>query len=305
MTTLLATSVVRGAYQGQSHGGIYLVDLAANTVEKKLDWDNCGISFEGRGADRGLRGIAFFEGAIYIAASDEIFVFDKNFKIQASFRSRYLKHCHEICIYGEKLYLTSTGFDSLLVFDLITKEFTTGVFLQPTASGLRPLAFDPQSKAGPKPSNNLHLNSVSYSKGGLVICGRKLRSVFRLQGADISVVGNVPLGTHNAQIYEDGILFNDTENDQIVVVRPRGSIALPVPNYKCKRIENIDITDAHLARPSFARGMSILPKNRVASGASPSTITVYDLKTGNIEQSINISMDVRNAVHGLEIYPYS
>jgi len=32
------------------------------------------IDWVGRGADRGLRGIVFYDGNIYIAASDEIFI---------------------------------------------------------------------------------------------------------------------------------------------------------------------------------------------------------------------------------------
>ena len=96
LPTLITSSVVRGTQQGESHGGIYLVNFADQTVDQVVDWDTSDIDFTGRGWDRGLRGIAFFADEIYIAASDELFVYDLNFKIQRSFRSTYLKHCHEI-----------------------------------------------------------------------------------------------------------------------------------------------------------------------------------------------------------------
>ncbi len=43
-----------------------------------------------------------------------------------SFRNTYLHLCHEIFIDGDRLYLASTGFDSVLEYDLATGAFTRG-----------------------------------------------------------------------------------------------------------------------------------------------------------------------------------
>ena len=59
MVKLVTSSVVRGAQQGQSHGGVYLIDLENQMVEQTIDWNTSGIDWQGRGWDRGLRGIAF------------------------------------------------------------------------------------------------------------------------------------------------------------------------------------------------------------------------------------------------------
>ena len=88
---LIATSVVRGSVQGESHGGIFTVDFEKKEAEQHVDWNTSNIDFEGRGADRGLRGICFNEEDIYIAASDELFCYDKNFKNKGSIKNRYLK----------------------------------------------------------------------------------------------------------------------------------------------------------------------------------------------------------------------
>src|SRR3990167_290574 len=93
---VIATSVIRSVSQGQSHGGVYLVDLETDVITQVVDWNTTSINWEGRGLDRGLRGIAFYRGNTFIAASDEVFVFDKNFNFVNSFRNQYLKHCHEI-----------------------------------------------------------------------------------------------------------------------------------------------------------------------------------------------------------------
>ncbi|MEJ2604250.1 MAG: hypothetical protein P8172_13355, partial [Gammaproteobacteria bacterium] len=68
MTSLVATSVVRGSHQGESHGGVYLIDLERERVVRTVDWNAPDIDWQGRGWDRGLRGIAFDGERVYIAA---------------------------------------------------------------------------------------------------------------------------------------------------------------------------------------------------------------------------------------------
>ena len=72
---LIATSVVRGSEKGQSHGGVYTVDFDGLEVVQQIDWNAGDIDFSGRGWDRGLRGIEFFEQQIWISASDELFCY--------------------------------------------------------------------------------------------------------------------------------------------------------------------------------------------------------------------------------------
>ena len=87
---LIATSVVRGSTQGESHGGVYTVDFDKQEGQQHIDWNTSNIDFEGRGADRGLRGVTFDGDNIFIAASDELFCYDKDFKLKVSFKNRYL-----------------------------------------------------------------------------------------------------------------------------------------------------------------------------------------------------------------------
>ena len=132
---LLATSVVRGSEQGESHGGVYLLDLEPQVAELKLAWDTAGIDWAGRGGDRGLRGIAFDGEIVYITASDELFAFAPDFSLIGSWRNPYLKHCHETSIRERTLYIASTGFDSILGFDLDEKTFNWECTSTCSASG--------------------------------------------------------------------------------------------------------------------------------------------------------------------------
>ena len=96
---LVTTSVVRGSHQGESHGGVYLIDLDNREVRQTIDWNKADIDWQGRGSDRGLRGIAFDGETIYIAASDELFAYTPQFQLIGSWRNPYLKHCHEISVW--------------------------------------------------------------------------------------------------------------------------------------------------------------------------------------------------------------
>ena len=102
------------------------MDFANRSGELHVDWNTSEIDFEGRGADRGLRGIAFDGDDIYVAASDELFCYDRDFKVKKSFKNHYLKHCHEIIRKDRHLFLTSTGFDSILAFNLDTQNYEWG-----------------------------------------------------------------------------------------------------------------------------------------------------------------------------------
>ena len=77
MTTLIATSVVRGSRQGESHGGVYLLDLEQEKAALAVDWNTADIDWQGRGWDRGLRGICFDGDRGFIAARDELFEYFK------------------------------------------------------------------------------------------------------------------------------------------------------------------------------------------------------------------------------------
>ena len=49
----------------------------------------------------------------------------------------------------------------------------------------------------------------------------------------------------------------------------------------------------------------MIDERLVAAGSSPSTVTVFDLVSNQTVFSVNFSMDIRNAIHGLEVWPYA
>ena len=302
---LIATSVVRGSQQGESHGGVYTIDFEKQEVWQHVDWNRSGIDFQGRGADRGLRGIAFDGDDIYIAASDELFRYDRSFKIRSSHRNRHLKHCHEICRMQQVIFLTSTGFDSLLAFDTGRKEFVWGFHLIRQQYRWAGHGFDPNSDSGPLPVNEHHINMVHVDASGIYLSGLHTNAVLHLDGNfRVTEVCTLPAGAHNARPYRDGVLFNDTDSDCLRYVGRDGkNLAFKIATYPESDVLFADLGDPRVARQGFGRGLCPVGGRFVAGGSSPSTVSLYDLDADEKIGSVNLSMDIRNAIHGLAPWP--
>ena len=302
---LIATSVVRGSQQGESHGGVYTVDFENQEGAQHVDWNTSNIDFEGRGADRGLRGIAFDEDDIYIAASDELFCYDRDFNIVRSNKNRYLKHCHEICRMDRMLFLTSTGFDSLLAFNLDSRKYEWGFHLQRQYEQWTGHTFDPRTSMGPRPVNEFHINTVHVDESGIFLAGLRTNALLHLNSKwQVTEVCNLPSDAHNARPWKDGVLFNDTASDCVrFVPRDGNEKAFKIKSYDESEIEFAGIDDSKIARQAFGRGLCPVDERFVAGGSSPSTISLYDLETNQPVGSVNLSMDIRNAIHGLEVWP--
>jgi len=303
---LIATSVVRGSQQGESHGGVFTIDFETQTSEQHIDWNTSDIDWEGRGADRGLRGIAFDGDDIYIAASDELFCYDREFKLQHSKRNRYLKHCHEICRMGRKLFLSSTGYDSLLAYDLDEQKFTWAFHLQNVNGEWSGFAYNPGKPSGPRKVNEHHINMVHVDQTGIFLSGLRTGALLHInRDNQVTEVCTLPVDAHNARPFNNGVFFNDTASDHVrFISRDGGQRAFPIRQLDPSEIQFAGIDDSKIARQGFGRGLCVYEDRILVGGSSPSTISLYDLQSGETIGSVNLTTDIRNAIHGLEVWPY-
>ena len=206
---VICNTVVRYSQRGESHGKIYLVDLETDKFKEVFDWKDDSISWKDHGYDRGLRGIAINSNLIYVAAFDKILVFDKTFSLLETIRGNCLKACHEIFIEENNLYITSTRFNSILIYDLKSKSFIKGYYLKASMllrlflkierkfleiitnkslkkkievifkfitskpKNCRPklISFDPTVEKGPKQLDVHHINNVWKRNDSLYISG--------------------------------------------------------------------------------------------------------------------------------------
>lgn len=319
LPTVLVTEVIRSTHQGQFHGGAHLVNLETGESRKVLSWDDGTIAFDGRGGMRGLRGIAFHNNEIYIAGTDELFVFDQNFNRLRSFPCANLTQCHEICINDHTLYLTSTKRDAILEFDLQAQAFTVGLLLvaKPvqrqvkrklvTEIAFHTEPFDPHTENGPPIRDLFHINNVFAEQGRLFIAGVRLHEVLELfPDGSTKSFGKVPDWTHNARPFRTGLLYNSTEQDAVVWGDKTGRalVSLKIPKFPDAQLINANLP-RDIARQGFGRGLCVTPEGLIIAGSSPSTIAVHDPVARKTLKKVNLTMDVRHAPHGLEIWPFA
>lgn len=292
--------------QGESHGGVYLIDLDQQLIDQVIDWNTVDIDWQGRGWDRGLRGIAFDGGVVYIAASDELFAYSPKFELINSWKCNYLKHCHEIAVYKRKLYLTSTGYDSILAFDLDKQAFNWALHVDTVGYQFKGATYDPNGDDGPLLLNKLHINNVHANENGMYIAGTNTGGMLFFNGEAIQMSATLPEGTHNARPFRNGVLFNDTRSNFVRFVTESGEEdrAMKVPTYDRSELVGKDLDDSNIARQGWGRGLCPLTDHVIAAGSSPSTIAVHDLKANETVLRVSLSMDVRNAIHGLEVWPF-
>jgi len=307
VTKLITTSVVRGSKQGDSHGGVYLLDLASQEVIQTLDWNTMDIDWQGRGADRGLRGIAVYKNTLFIAASDELMAFNPDFKQVASWRNPYLKHCHEISVHQGQVFLTSTGYDSILAFNIERQQFHWALHVETDGHRFLGKQFDPLGDEGPLQLNKLHINTVTANDDGMYIGGTRTVGILPFNSTRVNMSATLPAGTHNAQPFEDGVIFNDTEANFVRFAsrdynRDR---EFKVPVLPQDQLTGTEFDDSRIARASFGRGLCVVKDRLIAAGSSPSTIALHDLESGETGLTVTLSTDVRNAIHGLEVWPFS
>jgi hypothetical protein len=233
-----------------------------------------------------------------------------------SYRNPYLKHCHEIAVHGDRAFFTSTGFDSVLEFDLRTRRFVAGFHVRagrlerslrktPLPYAPKLTVFDPESVDGPTPGDTQHINSVSFEGGLLFFSGTGLRYLLSVQGGRLRRFARIPRGTHNARPYRGGVLTNTTTQDAACWLHRSGRVIrrFPVPQYPRTELLKGDIPSDH-ARPAFARGLTV-DRGTLVVGSSPATLTAFDIDSGRELSRVNLTMDVRHAIHGLEIWPHA
>jgi len=78
-----------------------------------------------------------------------------------------------------------------------------------------------------------------------------------------------------------------------------------IPRYADEQLTHTDLDDSRIARQAFGRGLCAIDDHVIATGSSPSTVTLHDFESMTTTVSINLTMDIRNAIHGLEVWPYS
>ncbi len=206
------------------------------------------------------------------------------------------------------MYLSSTGFDSILVFDLLSKKFVHAYCIRAiNAQGKFSFGvFDPNVEQGPANGDTIHINSVYHHEGKLFVsCIAIPNLMYITADHKLNSYTTIPSGTHNTRPYLDGILLNDTASEKVTYMNLKGAVlnSFPVIRYPETSLEMTHLPQDH-ARQAFARGLCTSEDGWIFAGSSPSTISAYRLESPEALKTVNITMDIRNSIHGLEIWPF-
>jgi len=147
---------------------------------------------------------------------------------------------------------------------------------------------------------------VHVEETGVYFSGLHSRALLRLS-SDMTVaqVCSLPEGVHNAQPFLNGIIFNDTKSDVLRYIDRAGdSRMFKVPAYNEEDLRFYGVDSTQVARQAFGRGLCSVNEQVVAAGSSPSTVSLYDIHSGERLATVNLTMDIRNAIHGLEVWPF-
>ena len=315
---ILVSSVIRSTNRGDSHGGLYVIDLEQGSYEQVLDWKYDHINWDSGGGDRGLRGLAFYKGELYAAGARAIFVFNKDYELVRQYRHNLLGGTHEICIYNDVLFSISNEYDVIMTFDLRDRQWKYGfkttlnepVGIFDTESPMVPrfdenqnMVMDKNDPTQPEwtmlpEEDTMHLDSVSLHDDWMFYSGSEAEHLYALNIQTLQHLAQklyFPM-THNAQPWKDGIVFNrSVESDTSYqvnndLIRHWKTPAFPNP------IENFSLDDH--ARVGYTRGM-VLTQDHVIVGTSPASVHVYSLDSDLPIRSVYLSSDVRNSVCGM------
>jgi len=300
---VLTSNIIRNSRKNKKHGGLYLVDLETGTFDTVSEYQE-SINWIGRGLDRGLRGLAFYKDMVVVVSAYSIILFDKQFNIIDIINHDCLKFCHETYVYKDVLYITSTGHNSIILFDLKNRKFLYGIKVR----GKSVVKMDVRKYIGVKSYDSMHINSVFCDERGIFISGTNRHDLLLIdRRLRMSVYCKIPPRTHNCYpMGRNKIIMNDTDNGRIVIKNIKNNRMLQtfnitrIPRHK---MVNGDIT-ARTARQPFARGLTRF-KRFIIGGSSPGMISVYNMKDNQHIKNILISNDVCLAIHGLEVWPFS
>jgi hypothetical protein len=299
LPVILVSSVHRSSINNQAHGGVYLINLENNKYEN-LWLAKHEIDLHGRGGERGFRGIAFWKNKTYIALHNGIQIYNQNFDCIGTIETDYLGHIHEICIWEHMLYVVSTQYDSIVVFDLKTNKMINRLTI-----AYNEKKFSYKINIVPNKKDLLHINNVYVDSRGIFCSGTNFSNLLLINNNMINVFAKSTGDTHNCRPYVDGqIICNDTTNGRISILNYFGKVInfINVKKFALKDMTNVDSSEK-IAKQPFARGLAF-NEDIIIGGSSPDMISVYDRQTMALIKNIHLSMNATHCIHGLEIYPY-
>ncbi len=341
MLRLIATTVVRESIRGKQRTGfVYDVDWDDQRVARRFPVPEPRFPESDdnpRGGVRGGRGVAPTRHGIVVANYDTLSLYDDGWNVLQAFSHPLFVGIHEIDWDGTHVWATATGIDAILKVALdgeaaVAWDPHEERFAKRFRLRKRPHPIDGSVDYRVREApllDQCHMNAVTRLGGSLVVnCGlirrakpTPLRIATRLQmrarrrlgagtrketglrnsgpSAVVRVDGNGAaellaqsgphdFPTHNGQLLDGSrVIVNDSTANAIRLFdlddgREVGRVGVP---------------------GTWLRGLERLDDSRVFVGTAPAAVVLVDLGKGTIEQSLQLSRNPNEAIHGLALCP--
>ncbi len=283
MSRVLVTSLHRTADQGRAHGFLIEIDWGQKRVTQKIEapplWSHFGE--RGRGGRRGLRGITYYNGLIWVASCDCLLGFTpEGLRPERMLSHPYMSHIHEIEGVSDGIWVTSTNGNGVFQInerqEVVREAWLEGAPTQDMRVHME------------KHYDRYHVNSVSFQGDEVHAYSNTTGKVFRMLPGPVTEITQLEKHCHNVGLTKFGWIRN-VSGKSIVKVGDH-EIATPIRGEK-----------GEFTKPGWLRGMAWLSDTRILVGSSPLTIFEIDLIERKVVGEMYLEDDVEWTAHGLYV----
>tara|TARA_R110000824_G_scaffold275423_2_gene464090 strand:+ start:647 stop:1570 length:924 start_codon:yes stop_codon:yes gene_type:complete len=304
---LICTTVVRAAEQGQTHGGLYVIDVESGEIIYHKPLGSDFVNYNERGGERGLRGIAVLDDRIIVAGATGLMELNRDTYeiVKKTENPEAFQSIHEICVHEDSIWVTSTGRNCIVKTDLDFNveniwEYQAEYFddYQKIVSSKlvtgNQASCNSTSSCMNKKTDENHINSIS-AFNGRVVFSAALSDLYDVETLEQVAPRTCGGFTHNFYEYPDMIISNKTTLRHLKIVRQEEEVLIPIPVCREKTV-GVD----KIAENNWNRGLA-RREGLLFIGSSPARILIFDLETFRYTKEIVLESDVRHCIHGLEL----
>ena len=283
MSRVLVTTLHRTAGADQSHGYLIEIDWDRKCVTQKIEapplWSQFGE--RGRGGRRGLRGITYYNGLIWVASCDCLFGFaPEGLRPERMISHPYMSHVHEIEGASDGIWVTSTNGNGVFQINERQEVIKEGWIEGPPTQDMRVHM--------EKHYDRYHVNTVFFAGTDVFGYSATTGKVYKMWPGPVTEVIELEKRCHNVSRTKFGWIRNVSGKSILKV--GVDEISIPV------RGEKDEFT-----KPGWLRGMAWLSDSRVLIGSSPATLFEIDLVERKILSEMPLEQDVGWTTHGIYV----
>ena len=203
---LIVTSIVRKAGQERASGYVRVIDFESKRILMKSAAPESVFrskDMNARGGLRGARGISVYEDRLVIANSEQLFIYDSNWKLAGEITHPLVAGIHDILAEEDGIWITCTTADLLLKVDWAGRAIAdwewrhdknlTAEFGLRNLSGInRNLDYRNPETHRDGLFDTIHLNAVNRSPEGILLSFGRVLSPTEYRKARIGrVLGKI------------------------------------------------------------------------------------------------------------------